>query len=71
MDPTQRAADTYNAAADHYDDPQLSFWERYGHNTVKRIKLSEGERVLDACCGTGASALLAAKRFERHRCPPV
>jgi ubiquinone/menaquinone biosynthesis C-methylase UbiE len=57
----RRAAATYNAAADFYDHPVNSFWERYGHRTVARLALSPGCRVLDVCCGSGASALPAAQ----------
>src|SRR5215468_7235988 len=55
-------ADTYSAAADTFDNPVLSFWDRYGRRTVDRLDLPHGARVLDACCGTGASALPAAHR---------
>jgi ubiquinone/menaquinone biosynthesis C-methylase UbiE len=55
-----RAEKTYNAAADFYDDPANSFWERFGSRTVDRLRLREGARVLDVCCGSGASALPAA-----------
>jgi ubiquinone/menaquinone biosynthesis C-methylase UbiE len=61
MDSKQRATATYQAAADHYDEPPLSFWDRFGRRTVERAGLSPGEAVLDACCGTGASALPAAE----------
>jgi SAM-dependent methyltransferase len=54
------SAATYAATADHFDDPLLSFWDRFGRETVTRIGLRTGERVFDACCGTGASALPAA-----------
>jgi SAM-dependent methyltransferase len=54
------SAATYAATADHFDDPALSFWDRYGRRTVSRVALRPGARVLDACCGTGASALPAA-----------
>jgi SAM-dependent methyltransferase len=54
------SAATYAATADHFDDAALSFWDRYGRRTVVRAALRPGERVLDACCGTGASALPAA-----------
>jgi SAM-dependent methyltransferase len=61
-DPDLKAlsAATYAATADHFDDPALSFWDRFGRRTVARIGLRPGDRVLDACCGTGASALPAA-----------
>ncbi|HEY2307899.1 MAG TPA: methyltransferase domain-containing protein [Streptosporangiaceae bacterium] len=57
----RRAAVTYGAAADHYDRPALSFWDRFGAATVSRLRLAPGDRVLDLCCGAGASALPAAR----------
>ena len=57
-----KAAATYNAAADHFDDAPLAFWDRYGRRTVERLGLAEGALVLDAGCGAGASALPAAER---------
>jgi ubiquinone/menaquinone biosynthesis C-methylase UbiE len=56
-----KAAATYDAAADTYDDPANSFWARFGRRTVERLGLKPGERVLDACCGSGASALPAGE----------
>src|SRR5262249_53104525 len=56
----ERAIKTYNAAADRYDDPANTFWERFGRQTVERLSLKGGARVLDVCCGSGASALHAA-----------
>jgi ubiquinone/menaquinone biosynthesis C-methylase UbiE len=60
-DAKAKAATTYNAAADYYDDPANSFWERFGRATVERLRLALGSRVLDVCCGSGASALPAAE----------
>jgi ubiquinone/menaquinone biosynthesis C-methylase UbiE len=56
-----RAAKTYNAAADAFDDPANSFWERFGRRTIERLQLRKGAAVLDVCCGSGASALPAAE----------
>ena len=52
-------AATYTAAADRFDD--LPFWAHFGRATVRRLQLRPGARVLDLCCGTGASALPAAE----------
>ncbi|MGH7178039.1 MAG: class I SAM-dependent methyltransferase, partial [Tepidisphaeraceae bacterium] len=60
----RKAAGAYNAAADYYDDPALSFWDRFGARTIERLELQPGWRVLDACCGSGASALRAAQRVR-------
>ncbi|MGH9869354.1 MAG: class I SAM-dependent methyltransferase [Candidatus Polarisedimenticolia bacterium] len=62
MDTRQRTAGTYDLASDTYDDPVLSFWERFGRRTVQRLDIPRGARVLDACCGSGASALPAGER---------
>jgi ubiquinone/menaquinone biosynthesis C-methylase UbiE len=58
----RKATTTYNAASDHYDEPALSFWDRYGRRTVERLSLESGASVLDVCSGSGASALPAAQR---------
>ena len=60
-DAKARAATTYNAAADFYDDPANSFWGHFGRQTVERLRLAPGAQVLDACCGAGASAIPAAE----------
>ena len=57
-----RATATYNAAADFYDDPANSFWDRFGRRTIERLRLPLGARVLDVCCGSGASAIPAAEK---------
>jgi ubiquinone/menaquinone biosynthesis C-methylase UbiE len=57
----QRAARTYGAAADHFHHAALGFWDRFGAATVARLPLAPGHRVLDLCCGTGASAIPAAR----------
>lgn len=63
MEPSKlKAAATYNAAADHFDDGPLAFWDRYGERTVERLKLAPGATVLDVGCGSGASAIPAARQ---------
>jgi ubiquinone/menaquinone biosynthesis C-methylase UbiE len=61
-DAKARATATYNAAADSYDNPANSFWERFGRRTIERLHLQPGARVLDVCCGSGASAIAAAQK---------
>jgi ubiquinone/menaquinone biosynthesis C-methylase UbiE len=56
-----KARDTYNLAADHFDSSPLGFWDRYGRRTVERLCLKRGSAVLDVACGTGASAIPAAR----------
>ena len=60
-DAQRKAAAAYNAAADFYDYPTNTFWERYGSRTIERLQLAPGARVLDVCCGSGASAIPAAR----------
>ena len=60
-DAQQRAASTYNAAADFYDASPLGFWDYFGRRTIEQASLPIGSRVLDVCCGAGASALPAAE----------
>lgn len=60
-DPSKiKAAATYNAASDFFDNESLSFWNKYGVATVNRLHLEPGMNVLDIACGSGASALPAA-----------
>jgi len=56
------AAATYNSAADFYDDPANSFWDRFGRTTIERLRPQLGVRILDVCCGSGASAIPAAEK---------
>src|SRR5438093_11077547 len=56
-----RAAFTYNAAADFFDASPLGFWDCFGRRTIELASLLSGSRVLDVCSGTGASALPAAE----------
>jgi len=60
-DPAKLKAEaTYNAAADHFDDRPLAFWDRYGRRTIDRLSPATGSSVLDVGCGSGASAVPAA-----------
>ena len=40
----EKAAATYDAAADHFDDEPLSFWDRVGKRTVANLKLHAGAK---------------------------
>src|ERR1044072_6334790 len=60
-DAKRKAASTYNAASDYYDHPANTFWGQFGRRTVTRLGLATGERMLDVCCGSGASAIPAAE----------
>jgi ubiquinone/menaquinone biosynthesis C-methylase UbiE len=62
QDAKTKAAWTYNTASDSYDHPANSFWERFGRETIERLRLKPGARVLDVCCGSGASAIPAAEK---------
>jgi ubiquinone/menaquinone biosynthesis C-methylase UbiE len=57
---TKRAQEIFNSAADYFDHPVLSFWNRFGLRTIELAGLKPGDQVLDVCCGTGASAIPAA-----------
>lgn len=63
--PQDQAAFTYNAAADSFDAPALSFWNYFGRRTIELLSLQRGSRVLDVCCGAGASAIPAAESVGR------
>jgi ubiquinone/menaquinone biosynthesis C-methylase UbiE len=52
----EKATATYDAAADHFDDEPLGFWDRVGKRTISNLKLHAGAKILDVGCGTGASA---------------
>jgi ubiquinone/menaquinone biosynthesis C-methylase UbiE len=57
---------TYDAAADHFDEGPLSFWDRFGRGTLARLELPIGASVLDVGCGTGGTAILAAELVGRE-----
>lgn len=51
----------FDAAADGFVIWSPLLWEPIGEATATAAALRPGERVLDACCGTGAAALPAAR----------
>jgi ubiquinone/menaquinone biosynthesis C-methylase UbiE len=56
---------TFDAASDAYDDSALGFRDNFGRETVEKLGIREGARVLDVCCGTGSSAIPAAELVGR------
>src|SRR3954451_22063571 len=52
--------DTFNLAASSFGTPPLFFWDLFGRRTVELAPVRADDRVLDVCCGTGASAVPAA-----------
>jgi ubiquinone/menaquinone biosynthesis C-methylase UbiE len=56
---TRRA---FDAAASDFTALGHHLWGPIGTATVAAAQLGPGDRVLDACCGTGASAIPAAER---------
>lgn len=64
-DSRRRTAEVYDLAADHFDVAPLSLWARAGQRTVDRLNLVPGKLVLDVCCGTGSTALPAARAVGR------
>jgi ubiquinone/menaquinone biosynthesis C-methylase UbiE len=57
---TAQAKKIFNSAADYFDDSVMSFWNRFGQRTIEHLQLQPGDKVLDVCCGSGASAIPAA-----------
>ncbi|PRY21270.1 methyltransferase family protein [Aliiruegeria haliotis] len=51
----------FEAAADHFEADSLSFWDRIGRRTISLARIGNGATVLDAGCGSGASAFPAAE----------
>jgi SAM-dependent methyltransferase len=60
-----RVARAYDHTADHHDHPANTLWDRVGRQLVARAGVAPGMRVLDAGCGSGASAIPAAQRVGR------
>lgn len=58
QDDTRRA---FDAAATDFSALGRHLWESIGAATVAAARPGPGDRVLDACCGTGASAIPAAR----------
>jgi ubiquinone/menaquinone biosynthesis C-methylase UbiE len=56
----EKSTTTFNAAADYFDAPALSFWNRFGQRTIEHLQVQPGNNVLDVCSGNGASAIPAA-----------
>ncbi|WP_280401352.1 class I SAM-dependent methyltransferase [Nocardia carnea] len=62
MSTNDRSTRAFDSAAADFDRLGEYLWEPIAAATVARTAPAPGERVLDACCGTGASALPTAER---------
>ncbi|WP_433443790.1 class I SAM-dependent methyltransferase [Nonomuraea sp. CA-141351] len=51
----------FDSAATEYAEVSPLLWDRIGEATVTAAQIQPGERVLDVCCGAGASAIPAAQ----------
>lgn len=61
MSETERFTKAFDAAARDFDRLGEYLWRPIAAATLERVPPREGERVLDACCGDGASAVPAAR----------
>ncbi len=55
---------TYTTAAPDYDAALEEFWGFCARNTIERLRLQPGDRVLDVACGPGPATLRAAERVR-------
>lgn len=62
IEPPRWHADAWNASADRYDSPAMSFFERIGARAVDLLQLPWGGRIIDCACGSGHATLPAAER---------
>ena len=60
--PEDRFVRAFDTASSDFDRLGEHLWKPIGQATVELTAPAEGERVLDACCGAGASAVPAAHR---------
>ncbi|MGW3346259.1 class I SAM-dependent methyltransferase [Nonomuraea rubra] len=56
----------FDSAAAQYAEVSPLLWDRIGAATVTAAAIGAGERVLDVCCGAGASAIPAARAAQPH-----
>jgi trans-aconitate methyltransferase len=59
---TDRYLKAFDTAAADFERLGEHLWKPIGRATVDRTAPAPGDRVLDACCGNGASAIPAADR---------
>ncbi|MDO0939106.1 methyltransferase domain-containing protein [Streptomyces sp. DG2A-72] len=65
MEPCELAAGLADGA-ESFDRLFSALWSSIGAATVKAARLRPGVHVFDACCGSGASAILAAEEIGPH-----
>jgi SAM-dependent methyltransferase len=61
-DAAKQSRAVFDAAAEHFDDEELSYLVRLGRRSAEQARLRPGDHVLDVACGSGSSALPAAEQ---------
>ncbi|MGN2639999.1 class I SAM-dependent methyltransferase [Nocardia takedensis] len=62
MSDADRFTRAFETVGEDFDRLGVHLWFPIGSAAVEAVAPAPGDRVLDACCGTGASALPAARR---------
>ena len=52
---------TFDEASAAYEEASRDYWQQLSRETVRRLRLQPGERVLDVPCGNGPSLVMAAE----------
>jgi ubiquinone/menaquinone biosynthesis C-methylase UbiE len=56
----------YNTISENYNEISDLYWKKYSKQTIDNLGLTGNETILDVACGTGSSALYAAKLAQKN-----